>query len=41
MPTGPAVNIGDKNFKIQTRLITMVQASPFYGLPNEDASAHL
>jgi hypothetical protein len=41
VPTGPAVNIGDKNFKLRTRLITMVQASPFYGLPSEDANAHL
>jgi hypothetical protein len=41
VPTGPAVNIGDKDFEIQTGLVTMVQASPFYGLPNEDANAHL
>jgi hypothetical protein len=41
VPTGPSVNIGDKDFEIQTGLITMVQASPFYGLPNEDANAHL
>jgi hypothetical protein len=39
--TGPAVNIGDKNFELRTRLITMVQASPFSGLPSEDANAHL
>jgi hypothetical protein len=24
VPTGPAVNIGDKNFELRTRLITMV-----------------
>jgi hypothetical protein len=24
MPTGPAVNIGDNNFELRTRLITMV-----------------
>jgi hypothetical protein len=24
VPTGPAVNIGDKNFEIRTELITMV-----------------
>jgi hypothetical protein len=31
---GPAVNLGDKNFEIRTGLITMVQASPFCGLPS-------
>jgi hypothetical protein len=41
VPTGPAVNVGDKNFEIQTGLITMLQASPFCGLPNEDANAYL
>jgi hypothetical protein len=41
MPTGPAVNLGDKNFEIRTGLITMVQASPLCGLPSEDANAHL
>ena len=41
VPTGPAVNLGDKNFKLQTGLITMVQASPFCGLPSEDTNAHL
>jgi hypothetical protein len=40
VPTGPAVNIGDNNFKLRTGLITMVQASPFYGLPSEDANAY-
>jgi hypothetical protein len=39
--TGPAINIGNKNFELRTELITMVQASPFYGLPSEDANAHL
>jgi hypothetical protein len=41
VPFGPAVNIGDKNFELRTEQITMVQASPFYGLPSEDANAHL
>jgi hypothetical protein len=41
VPSGPAVNLGDKNFELRTGLITMVQASPFCGLPSEDASAHL
>jgi hypothetical protein len=41
VPTGPAVNIGDKNFELRIGLITMVQASPFCGLPSEDANAHL
>ena len=38
---GPAVNIGAGNFELCTGLITMVQANQFYGLPSEDASAHL
>jgi len=38
---GPTVNIGDGNFELCTGLITMVQANQFYGLPSEDASAHL
>jgi hypothetical protein len=38
---GPSVNTGVENFKIKTGLITMVQASPFYGKANDDASAHL
>ena len=41
VPTGPVVNVGDKNFELRTGLITMVQESPFCGLPNEDANAHL
>ena len=39
--TGPEVNTGGENFKIKAGLITMVQASPFCGKANEDASAHL
>ena len=39
--TGPEVNTGGENFEIKTGLITMVQASPFCGKANEDASAHL
>ena len=41
VPTGPEVNTGGENFEIKTGLITMVQASPFCGTVNEDASAHL
>ena len=41
MPTGPAVNMGNGSFEICTGLISMVQASQFYGLPSEDANAHL
>ena len=41
VPIGPAVNTGARNFKLRTGLITMVQANQFYGLPSEDASAHL
>ena len=41
MPVGPAINMGTKNFELRTGLIMMVQANQFYGLPSEDASAHL
>src|SRR6185436_4924063 len=41
VPTGPEVNTGGENFEIKTGFITMVQASPFCGKANEDASAHL
>jgi hypothetical protein len=39
--TGPNINIGDVNFELKSSLITMEQASPFCGKPNEDANAHL
>ena len=39
--TGPNINIGDINFELKSSLINMVQASPFYGKPNEDANAHM
>ena len=41
VPTRPEVNTGGENFEIKTGLIMMVQASPFCGKANEDASAHL
>ena len=41
IPVGPEVSTGRENFEIKTGLITMVQASPFCGKANEDASAHL
>ena len=41
VPTGLEDNTGGENFEIKTGLITMVQASPFCGRANEDASAHL
>ena len=41
VPIGPAVNTGTENFELRTGLIMMVQANQFYGLPSEDASAHL
>jgi hypothetical protein len=41
VPIGPAVNVGDKNFELRTRLITMVQANSFCGLPSVDANTHL
>ena len=39
--TGPNINVGDMNFELKSSLINMVQASPFYGKPNEDANAHM
>jgi len=39
--TGLAVNMGNGSFEIRTGLISMVQASQFYGLLSEDATAHL
>jgi len=41
MPVGPAVNIGNGNFKLRIGLIKMIQASQFHGLPQEDANVHL
>ena len=41
MPVGPTVNMGNANFELKTRLITMVQENPFYGLPSEDTNTHL
>ena len=39
--TGPNVINGDANFELKPVLITMVQASLFYGNAHEDANAHL
>jgi hypothetical protein len=39
--TGPQINMGDVDFDLKSSLITMAQASPFCGKPNEDANAHL
>ena len=36
VPIGPEVNTRGENFEIKMGLITMVQASPFYGKANED-----
>jgi hypothetical protein len=33
--------MGNVNFELKTGLIMMVQENPFFGLPNEDAYAHL
>ena len=41
VPIGPTINTGTGNFELQTGLITMVQASQFYGLPSEHTSAPL
>ncbi|XP_066161948.1 uncharacterized protein [Oryza sativa Japonica Group] len=38
---GPQINMGVVDFDLKSSLITMAQASPFYGKPNEDANAHL
>jgi len=38
---GPVVNTGNGNFELRTGLLMMVQANQFYGLPSEDANAHL
>ena len=38
--TGSNVDVGDVNFELKSNLINMVQASPFYDKPNEDATAH-
>ena len=39
--TGPNNNVGDVNFELKSSLISMVQASPLCGKPNEDVNAHL
>ena len=39
--TGPNINVGDVNFELKSSLINIVQASPFCGMLNEDANAHL
>ena len=39
--TRPNINVGGVNFELKSSIINMVQASPFYGKPNEDANAHL
>src|SRR6185312_12438798 len=41
VPTRPEVNTRGENFEIKMGLIMMVQARPFCGKANEDASAHL
>ena len=41
VPVGPDVSTEGENFEIYTGLITMVQANPFCGKANDDASAHL
>ena len=41
VPTEPEVRTGGENFEIKTGLIMMVQASPFCGKANEDATTHL
>jgi hypothetical protein len=41
VPTEPNTTVGDRNFELKSGLINMVQASPFFGKPNEDANAHL
>jgi hypothetical protein len=41
VPVGTAVNTRTGYFELCIGLITMLQANQFYGLPSEDASAHL
>jgi hypothetical protein len=41
VPTGPEIYTGNRNFEIKTGLIIIIQASPFFGKPKEDKSAHL
>jgi hypothetical protein len=41
VPTRPTTTVGDGNFELKPALINMVEANPFSGKPNEDASAHL
>jgi hypothetical protein len=41
VPTGLTTTVGDRNFELKPALINMVQANPFSGKPNEDATAHL
>jgi uncharacterized protein YggU (UPF0235/DUF167 family) len=38
---GPSANTRVENFEMKMGLIKIVQACPFYGKANEDASAHL
>ena len=42
IPIGLNVNkAGNDGFELKTRLVNMVQASPFCGKASEDANAHL
>ena len=41
IPTGLNNYQGTDGFEIKTRLVNMVQASPFCGKASEDAHAHL
>jgi len=41
VPTRLVVNMGNGSFEICTGLVSMVQASQFYGLPSENANTHL
>jgi hypothetical protein len=39
--TGPTLKTNNHEFELKPSLISMVQATPFYGKAHEDASAHL
>jgi hypothetical protein len=41
VPIRPAINTDIGNFELRIGLVTMVQANQFFGLPSEDANAHL
>jgi hypothetical protein len=41
IPTGLNTNQGNEGFELKTRLVNMVQGSPFCGKASKDANPHL